>query len=116
MTVPHSKLSRQPNDFPKRKHADKRIPLSRTPAHALRPSGHLAWSHSSQGGYQDKPKLPFIPGSEVSGVVTEVASGVKSLRVGDKVRAQCYVDVWATVARSAGVSARRGYLARPWRS
>ncbi len=39
----------------------------------------------TQGEYQDKPKLPFIPGSEVSGVVIEVGAGVKSLRVGDKV-------------------------------
>ncbi|GIL52635.1 hypothetical protein Vafri_8439 [Volvox africanus] len=38
-----------------------------------------------KGEYQDKPKLPFIPGSEVSGVVVEVADGVKNLQVGDKV-------------------------------
>ncbi|GFR48767.1 hypothetical protein Agub_g10588 [Astrephomene gubernaculifera] len=38
-----------------------------------------------KGEYQDKPKLPFIPGSEVSGVVLEVADGVKHIRVGDKV-------------------------------
>ncbi|EFJ49520.1 hypothetical protein VOLCADRAFT_59353 [Volvox carteri f. nagariensis] len=38
-----------------------------------------------KGEYQDKPKLPFVPGSEVSGVVVEVAAGVKNVRVGDKV-------------------------------
>ncbi|GIL79795.1 hypothetical protein Vretimale_12388 [Volvox reticuliferus] len=38
-----------------------------------------------KGEYQDRPKLPFIPGSEVSGVVAEVADGVKNLQVGDKV-------------------------------
>lgn len=38
-----------------------------------------------QGLYQDKPKLPFIPGSEVSGVITEVGSKVKSVKVGDRV-------------------------------
>lgn len=38
-----------------------------------------------QGQYQDKPKLPFIPGSEVSGTVIEVGSRVKSHKVGDKV-------------------------------
>ena len=26
----------------------------------------------AQGQYQEKPKLPYIPGSEVSGVVTEI--------------------------------------------
>eukprot|EP00198_Chlamydomonas_reinhardtii_P006595 XP_001695931.1 predicted protein [Chlamydomonas reinhardtii] len=55
-----------------------------------------------KGGYQDKPKLPFIPGSEVSGVVTEVASGVKSLRVGDKV---CAVRQTGAFAEQAVVPA-----------
>ncbi|KAK9802830.1 hypothetical protein WJX73_003729 [Symbiochloris irregularis] len=39
----------------------------------------------AQGLYQVKPKLPFIPGSELSGTVTEVSPGVKSLKPGDKV-------------------------------
>ena len=34
-----------------------------------------------QGTYQEKPKLPFVPGSEVSGVVTEVADDVHSVKV-----------------------------------
>lgn len=38
-----------------------------------------------QGLYQVKPKLPFIPGSEVSGVITEVGSAVRGLNPGDKV-------------------------------
>ena len=38
-----------------------------------------------QGQYQDKPKLPFIPGSEVSGTVLEVGSKVKHVKPGDKV-------------------------------
>jgi NADPH2:quinone reductase len=37
------------------------------------------------GQYQDKPPLPFIPGMEISGVVAEVAPGVKHLKVGDRV-------------------------------
>jgi NADPH:quinone reductase len=40
-----------------------------------------------QGKYQLKPALPFSPGMEVAGEVTEVADGVTSVRVGDRVMA-----------------------------
>lgn len=39
----------------------------------------------AQGEYQDKLVPPFIPGSELSGVVLECASGVSKFKVGDKV-------------------------------
>ncbi|MEW5301471.1 MAG: hypothetical protein WDW36_004330 [Sanguina aurantia] len=42
-----------------------------------------------KGTYQDKLKPPFIPGSEVSGVVMECSAGVSGLKVGDKVCAVC---------------------------
>ncbi|KAK9818978.1 hypothetical protein WJX81_001512 [Elliptochloris bilobata] len=38
-----------------------------------------------QGLYQDRPKLPFVPGSEVSGVVIEVGRDVRTVQVGDAV-------------------------------
>jgi NADPH2:quinone reductase len=38
-----------------------------------------------QGLYQVKPPLPFIPGSEVTGVVTALGEGVTTLSVGDEV-------------------------------
>lgn len=38
-----------------------------------------------QGKYQEKPKLPFVPGSECSGTVVEVGRDVRTLKVGDKV-------------------------------
>ena len=38
-----------------------------------------------QGLYQVKPPLPFIPGSEVAGVVTALGEGVDNLTVGDEV-------------------------------
>ena len=38
-----------------------------------------------QGLYQEKPALPFVPGMELSGVVTEVGDGVDALSVGDRV-------------------------------
>jgi NADPH2:quinone reductase len=40
-----------------------------------------------KGEYQVKPPLPFAPGLEVSGFITEVASDVTSLQVGDRVMA-----------------------------
>lgn len=40
-----------------------------------------------QGEYQIKPPLPFIPGSELAGVVSEVGSAVTTVSVGDVVSA-----------------------------
>jgi len=41
-----------------------------------------------QNKYQTKPELPFIPGSEVTGVVSAVGDGVSGWKVGDRVAAQ----------------------------
>lgn len=38
-----------------------------------------------QGRYQEKPNLPFTPGSECSGTVVEVGRDVRTVKVGDKV-------------------------------
>ncbi len=38
-----------------------------------------------QGKYQSKPSFPFIPGSEVAGIVKEVGEGVDHVKVGDQV-------------------------------
>ncbi len=37
------------------------------------------------GKYQVRPPVPFVPGSEIAGVVTEVGCGVTGVRVGDRV-------------------------------
>lgn len=37
------------------------------------------------GKYQDKPPLPFIPGSDYSGIVDAVGSNVSNFKVGDPV-------------------------------
>jgi NADPH:quinone reductase len=34
------------------------------------------------GQYQEKPPLPFTPGSEAAGVVTEVGAGVTNVKAG----------------------------------
>tara|TARA_R100001244_G_scaffold44182_2_gene39793 strand:+ start:46871 stop:47869 length:999 start_codon:yes stop_codon:yes gene_type:complete len=41
----------------------------------------------TQGKYQVRPDPPFVPGLEASGEVTEVASDVQNVRVGDRVMA-----------------------------
>ena len=50
------------------------------------------------GKYQRKPPLPFVPGTEAAGYVTELAEGVTRFKVGDRVTA--VVD-WAARPRSA---------------
>lgn len=40
-----------------------------------------------QGKYQFQPPMPFIPGSEVGGIISAVGAGVNGLQVGDRVMA-----------------------------
>lgn len=40
------------------------------------------------GEYQLKPELPFVPGVEAAGVVSEIAGGVQGVTVGDRVIAK----------------------------
>lgn len=42
-----------------------------------------------QGRYQIRPRLPFIPGAELAGVVKAVGKGVRRYRPGDRVIAWC---------------------------
>ena len=50
------------------------------------------------GRYQRKPPLPFVPGAEAAGIVTEIAEGVTHLRPGDRV---CSVLDWGGLAEEA---------------
>lgn len=47
------------------------------------------------GGYQVKPPVPFIPGSECAGVVTAVGAEIAGLAVGDKVVASGWGGMFA---------------------
>lgn len=42
-----------------------------------------------KGEYQVEPPLPFVPGSEVAGVVMELGSAVRGFSVGDRVLCRC---------------------------
>lgn len=53
------------------------------------------------GRYQRKPPLPFVPGSEVAGIVAEVGEGVERLRAGQRV---CAVVDWGGMAEEAVAS------------
>ncbi|MEP0356505.1 NADPH:quinone oxidoreductase family protein [Paraglaciecola sp.] len=48
-----------------------------------------------QGLYQMKPAFPFIPGSEVAGVISEIGEGVSHLKVGMRVIALCMLGGYA---------------------
>ena len=48
-----------------------------------------------RGGYQIKPPTPFVPGSEVAGVVSAVGDGVSEVAVGDRVMASCGLGGYA---------------------
>ena len=56
-----------------------------------------------KGEYQVKPPFPFVPGSEIAGVVTEVGSAVVGFSVGDRVLSRCGLGGFAeeTVAPAA---------------
>ena len=57
-----------------------------------------------QGLYQVKPPLPFSPGTEMSGVVVETGSDVRSFKPGDRVIA---IAGWGGFAEECAVDADR---------
>ena len=78
------------------------------PIHPMTPdSGVLVDVHAAgvsfpellqtRGEYQMKPELPFVPGSEVGGIVREVR-GKAEVVPGDRVAAFCMLGAWAEVA------------------
>lgn len=57
-----------------------------------------------QGRYQIKPPVPFVPGSEIAGVISSVGEGVDAARVGQRVVAMCGLGGFAdkVVVRDGG--------------
>jgi NADPH:quinone reductase len=51
-----------------------------------------------QGLYQHRPELPFVPGVEAAGIVTEVAADVSGIAVGNKAIAQMRTGGYAEEA------------------
>ena len=57
-----------------------------------------------QGLYQFQPPMPFTPGGESAGVVSEVGEGVSKFKVGDKVFAMTGVGAFAEKILAAEAS------------
>src|SRR6185437_14462609 len=56
----------------------------------------------TRGEYQMKPDLPFVPGSEVGGIVREVHGHDTTVKPGDRVAAFCMLGAWAQRAVAPG--------------
>ena len=48
-----------------------------------------------KGEYQTRPDLPFVPGGEVAGIVSELGPNVSGLAVGDRVLSRCALGGFA---------------------
>lgn len=62
---------------------------------------------TAAGNYQIKPPVPFIPGSECSGVVEALGEGVTGFSVGDAVVASGWGGVFADVVNLRAASVRK---------
>lgn len=77
------------------------LPLEEAAPPAMRPRGVRIATHAAgvsfattlitSGNHQTKPSFPFIPGTEVAGIVTECAPSVTRVKVGDRV---CAAPEW----------------------
>lgn len=53
---------------------------------------------TAEGRYQVKPPLPFVPGSEAAGIVTELGEGADGLRIGQRVSVSGWGGLFAEEA------------------
>jgi NADPH:quinone reductase len=61
---------------------------------------------TAAGNYQVKPPVPFIPGSECSGVIEAVGPGVSELAIGDRVVGSGWGGIFADVVNLPARSVR----------
>jgi NADPH:quinone reductase len=59
-----------------------------------------------QGKYQFKPELPFSPGMEGAGIVTELGAGVENVSVGDEVVAGLRIGGFAEQVNASAAACR----------
>jgi NADPH2:quinone reductase len=64
---------------------------------------------TAEGRYQVKPPLPFCPGSEAAGIVSEVAPDVSRIKVGDRVS----ISSWGGMFAEEAVLAERSIYPLP---
>lgn len=57
-----------------------------------------------QGLYQVKPPLPFTPGSEIAGIVSDIGSDVTALKIGDRVMTLAGAGGFAEKAKIRGAT------------
>lgn len=69
---------------------------------------------TARGGYQVKPDLPFIPGSECAGLIEAVGKDVRNFNVGDKVVASGWGGLFANVVNLPAHSVRKMPDAMPF--
>ena len=62
---------------------------------------------TASGGYQVKPPMPFIPGSECAGIVEAVGSAVRDLAPGDKVVGSGWGGMFAEVVNLPARTVRK---------
>ena len=61
----------------------------------------------AQGLYQQKPRLPYVPGMDAAGTVAEVGAGVEHLRPGDRAIAQMDIGGLAELIKAPAASVWR---------
>ncbi len=61
---------------------------------------------TAAGGYQVKPSLPFIPGSECAGIVEAIGAGVSHVAVGEAVAASGWGGIFAERVNLRAASVR----------
>ena len=96
LTGPESALAEADVPEPEPSHCSRRAAASSWTF--TRPASRSRRCSRRAGEYQVKPPLPFVPGSEVAGVVRSAPEGSAAASEGDRVAACCMLGAFAEVA------------------